>query len=121
MSSNSGFQFTIKLQWKYFYILFSSASNYPKTFQTDQDRDDFRVFIERLARLTYENIETLPRNKTFGIPSSKYLDLLYELKWNFEPEMSSGAAVQMYIYETLTEFGICHSVNSLVARYNSYE
>ncbi|XP_049308520.1 sodium channel protein Nach [Bactrocera dorsalis] len=94
---------------------------HPETFETEQDRIDFHAFIEKLARLTYENIETLPRNKTFGIPSSKYLDLLYELKWNFEPEMSSGAAVQMFIYETLTEFGICHSVNSLVARYNSYD
>ncbi|XP_039954264.1 sodium channel protein Nach [Bactrocera tryoni] len=94
---------------------------HPETFESEQDRIDFHAFIEKLARLTYENIETLPRNKTFGIPSSKYLDLLYELKWNFEPEMSSGAAVQMFIYETLTEFGICHSVNSLVARYNSYD
>ncbi|XP_067633158.1 sodium channel protein Nach [Eurosta solidaginis] len=93
----------------------------PKNFPSHEDRADFHIFIEHLARLTYENIETLPRNKTFGIPSAQYLDLLYDLKWNFEPEMSSGAAVQMYIYETLTEFGVCHSVNSLVARYNSYE
>lgn len=49
------------------------------------------------------------------------MDLLYELKWHFEPEISSGAAVKMYIYETQTEFGTCHSVNSLVARYNSYD
>ncbi|XP_054737920.1 sodium channel protein Nach [Anastrepha obliqua] len=95
--------------------------SHPNIFESDQDRTDFHVFIEKLARLTYENIETLPRNKTFGISSSNYLNLLYELKWNFEPEMSSGAAVQMFIYETLTEFGICHSVNSLVARYNSYD
>ncbi|XP_017479443.1 PREDICTED: uncharacterized protein LOC108368989, partial [Rhagoletis zephyria] len=94
---------------------------HPETFESVEDREDFRIFIDKLARLTYENIETLPRNKSFGIPGNKYLDLLYELKWNFEPEMSSGAAVQMFIYETLTEFGICHSVNSLVARYNSYE
>ncbi|XP_017477284.1 PREDICTED: sodium channel protein Nach, partial [Rhagoletis zephyria] len=94
---------------------------HPETFESVEDREDFRIFIDKLARLTYENIETLPRNKSFGIPSNKYLDLLYELKWNFEPEMSSGAAVQMFIYETLTEFGICHSVNSMVARYNSYE
>ena len=77
--------------------------------------------MEKLAALTYENLETLPTNKTFGIESENYLQLLYELKWNFEPEISSGATVNMYIYETLTEFGICHSVNSLVARYNSYE
>ncbi|XP_069964001.1 sodium channel protein Nach [Bactrocera oleae] len=96
-------------------------NKHPETFESDQDRVDFHIFIEKLARLTYENIETLPRNKSFGISSNKYLDLLYELKWNFEPEMSSGAAVQMFIYETLTEFGICHSINSLVARYNSYE
>ena len=60
-------------------------------------------------------------NKSYGITSDKYLALLYELKWQFEPEINSGAAVKMFIYETQTEFGICHSVNSLVARYNSYE
>ncbi|XP_037941476.1 uncharacterized protein LOC119674410 [Teleopsis dalmanni] len=94
---------------------------HPESFETEEDKDDFRIFIEKLASLSYDNIETLPLNKTFGIASEKYLELLYELKWSFEPELSSGAAVKMFIYETLTEFGICHSVNSLVARYNSFE
>lgn len=75
----------------------------------------------RLADLTYDNMDQLPMNHTFGIPSSDYMDLLYDLKWSFEPEMSSGAAVKMHIFETVTEFGICHSVNSLVGRYNTYE
>ncbi|KAM7344130.1 pickpocket 9 [Cochliomyia hominivorax] len=90
-------------------------------FTTDEDKEGFKDFVDKLARLSYDNIEQLPTNKTYGIPSDNYLDLIYELKWQFEPEISSGAAVKMYIYETQTEFGICHSVNSLVARYNSYE
>ncbi|KPU76597.1 uncharacterized protein Dana_GF13278 [Drosophila ananassae] len=94
---------------------------HPEQFESEEDQEDFRDFIVKLASLTYDNLETLPLNKSFGIPSSKYLDLLYELKWPFEPEISSGAAVKMFIYETQTEFGICHSVNSLVARYNSFD
>ncbi|XP_062135192.1 uncharacterized protein LOC133844913 isoform X2 [Drosophila sulfurigaster albostrigata] len=90
-------------------------------FEDDEDKDNFRDFIEKLASLTYDNLETLPLNKSYGIDSSNYLDILYELKWPFEPEISSGAAVKMFIYETQTEFGICHSVNSLVARYNSFQ
>ncbi|KAH8401874.1 hypothetical protein KR009_008347 [Drosophila setifemur] len=94
---------------------------HPEQFESEEDQDDFRDFIVKLASLTYDNLETLPLNKSFGISSAKYLDLLYELKWPFEPEISSGAAVKMFIYETQTEFGICHSVNSLVARYNSFD
>jgi len=89
-------------------------------FETEEDKENFRDFIVKLASLTYDNLETLPLNNSYGIDSNNYLDILYELKWPFEPEISSGAAVKMYIYETQTEFGICHSVNSLVARYNSY-
>ncbi|KAH8283572.1 hypothetical protein KR018_007227 [Drosophila ironensis] len=94
---------------------------HPEQFESEEDQEDFRDFIVKLASLTYDNLETLPLNKSYGIPSAKYLDLLYELKWPFEPEISSGAAVKMFIYETQTEFGICHSVNSLVARYNSFD
>ncbi|XP_017123669.1 sodium channel protein Nach isoform X2 [Drosophila elegans] len=94
---------------------------HPEQFLSEEDQEDFRDFIVKLASLTYDNLETLPLNKSYGIPSVKYLDLLYELKWPFEPEISSGAAVKMFIYETQTEFGICHSVNSLVARYNSFD
>ncbi|KAH8413885.1 hypothetical protein KR009_000887 [Drosophila setifemur] len=97
------------------------CSTHPEQFESEEDQDDFRDFIVKLASLTYDNLETLPLNKSFGISSAKYLDLLYELKWPFEPEISSGAAVKMFIYETQTEFGICHSVNSLVARYNSFD
>lgn len=59
-------------------------------------------------------------NKTFGIPSSSYLELLFDLKWNFEPEMSSGTLTRMYLDETITELGICYSVNSMIAKYSSY-
>ena len=81
----------------------------------------FRDFITKLSQLTYYNIEEMSCNKTFGIPSSQYLDLLHDLQWNFTPEMSSGTPITMYIIETITELGICHSVNSLIARYYSYE
>lgn len=96
-------------------------SAHPDQFLSEEDQEDFRDFIVKLASLTYDNLETLPLNKSYGIPSTKYLELLYELKWAFDPEISSGAAVKMFIYETQTEFGICHSVNSMVARYNSFE
>ncbi|BFG03693.1 sodium channel protein Nach [Drosophila madeirensis] len=95
--------------------------SHSEDFQTEEDQEDFRDFIVKLASLTYDNLESLPLNKSFGISGEKYLDLLYELKWAFEPEISSGAAVKMFIYETQTEFGICHAVNSLVARYNSFD
>ncbi|XP_044317833.1 sodium channel protein Nach isoform X2 [Drosophila rhopaloa] len=93
--------------------------SHPDQFLSEEDQEDFRDFIVKLASLTYDNLETLPLNKSYGIPGVQYLDLLYELKWPFEPDISSGTAVKMYIYETQTEFGICHSVNSLVARYNT--
>lgn len=59
--------------------------------------------------------------KTFNITSDQYLDLIYDLKWDFGPEISSGTQIKMFLDLTITELGICYGVNSQIAYYNSYE
>lgn len=98
---------------------FFSREN-PALFQDEADKSDFRNFILKLANSSFDSFHELPMNKTFGIPSSSYLELLFDLKWNFEPEMSSGTLTRMYLDETITELGICYSVNSMIAKYSSY-
>lgn len=59
-------------------------------------------------------------NRTWGVASNDYLDLLWNLSFSFQPEINSGPAIKLYLQDTITELGICYAVNSQVAVYNSY-
>lgn len=92
----------------------------PDKFDNDTDMEQFAHFIKKLANVTYENIDELPMNNTYGINSDQYLDLLWNLSWTFNPEVSSGTGNKLYLQDTITELGLCYSVNSKMAIYNSY-
>lgn len=90
-------------------------------FPTSDDRDEFRDFVESLAAVTFETYEYLPMNRTFGIDSNDYMDLLWNLSYPFNPEINSGTTNKLYLQGTITEMGLCYSVNSKIAAYDSYE
>lgn len=73
-----------------------------------------------LSNVTYENYDLLPLNRTFEIPSSQYLDLLWNLSYIFSPEINSGTATKLFLQDTITELGICYAINSKISVYNSY-
>lgn len=98
----------------------NGASARPHIFQSGDDRREFGEFIEKLSNATFENYEQLPMNRTFGIDSNQYLDLLWNLTLVFKPELNSGSANKLYLQDTITELGICYAVNSKIAVYNSY-
>lgn len=99
-------------------ICFSEREN---IFPTDEDRDEFFNFIEALADSTFDNFNELPMNRTFGIPSNDYIELLWNLSISFQPEINSGLSNRMFLDETITEMGICYAVNSKLAAFNSLE
>lgn len=80
-----------------------------------------RVFLKRLATLSYETMVDFPLDIDHGIDPDKYLDLMNELKWEFMPEISSGTSNKLVMTRTITENGICDAVNSKVAYYNTYD
>ncbi|XP_031627798.1 pickpocket protein 11 [Contarinia nasturtii] len=92
----------------------------PQIFKSDDDRNEFTDFIEKLSNATFENYDQLPMNRTFEIDSSQYMDLLWNLSFVFKPELNSGSTNKLYLQNTITELGICYAVNSKVAVYNSY-
>ncbi|CAO1302693.1 unnamed protein product, partial [Diamesa hyperborea] len=96
-------------------------NNHPEKFNNESDKVDFRMFINRLSKLTYETMNTFPTDRDFGIKSEEYLDIVWDLKWDFNPEISSGTSNKLYMYYTITEYGICNAVNSRIAPYNSYQ
>lgn len=59
-------------------------------------------------------------NRTFDIASNDYLELLWNLSFTFRPDINSGGANELFLQETITALGICFSINSKVAVYNSY-
>lgn len=92
----------------------------PNQFPTDEIKQQFKRFLTILSNVTYENLEDIPMNNTFGIASDDYMDLLYNLSAPFNPEISSGTSTKLFMIDTVTELGFCHSVNTKVAGYNSY-
>uniref|UniRef100_A0A336L920 CSON005659 protein n=1 Tax=Culicoides sonorensis TaxID=179676 RepID=A0A336L920_CULSO len=92
----------------------------PLKFPTDELKSEFKRFITILSNATYENFEDIPKNNTFGIDSEDWLDLMYNLSSIFNPEISSGTSSKLYMIDTITELGFCHSINTKIAGYNSY-
>lgn len=58
---------------------------------------------------------------TFDLDPNQYMDLLYNLSAPFNPEISAGTSAPLFMVDTVTEMGFCHSVNTKVAGYNSYQ
>lgn len=83
-------------------------------------KNDFVDFVNILANVSFESLGDLPMDNAFGLESNNYLDLLWDLKWDFQPEVTSGSGVKMYLDDVVTEFGICYTFNSKMSIYNSY-
>lgn len=66
-------------------------------------------------------MDAFPVDKTYGISGEDYLELIHNLTWNFRPEISSGTSVKLSMQDTVTEMGLCYSINSVVAPYSSFE
>lgn len=91
-------------------------------FNNDDIKKEFTEFITALANVTFVNMnEVLPLNNSFNVPSDEYLNLLWNLSFTFRPEVSSGTGNKLFLQSTITEMGLCYSVNSNMAIYNSYE
>lgn len=100
--------------------IFTNFSDRPDEFPTKEIRNEFVRFITILSNVTYENFEDIPMNNTFGIASEDYMKLFYNLTVRFDPEISSGTSSKLFMVDTITELGFCHSVNTKIAGYNSY-
>ncbi|XP_052740745.1 sodium channel protein Nach-like [Bicyclus anynana] len=85
-----------------------------------EDKEALRNFIKALANATYDNFDTVPHYD--GIKSDDYLDLLLDLSALFKPTLTtSTSGFDLQIMPTITEMGLCYSINSKVAVYNSPE
>lgn len=49
------------------------------------------------------------------------MNLLESLSFSFNPKISSGGTMKVTIQSTITELGICYSINSKHAIYNSWD
>ncbi|XP_059610139.1 pickpocket protein 11 [Phlebotomus argentipes] len=87
----------------------------------DEAKEEFRDFVQKLSRATFENFDELSVNRTFGIASSDFMELIWNLSWPFNPDINSGLVGKLTLVETITELGICYSINSRVAAYNSFQ
>ncbi|XP_055543488.1 sodium channel protein Nach, partial [Wyeomyia smithii] len=93
----------------------------PAMFVGDGDTDDFLEFVVKLANATYDTFANLPMHKTYGIDSADYMDLISNLSLQFLPQISSATILPLRSQQTVTELGVCMTINSKIADYNSYQ
>lgn len=93
----------------------------PQKFPSQQDIIDFKDFIAVLSNLTFENVVTADLTKTYDIDAADYMNLIDSLSFSFNPKISLGTSMTVAIQSTITELGICYSVNSKHAIYNSLD
>lgn len=74
-----------------------------------------------LSNLTFENVDDTNLTKNFDIDAAEYMNLLEMMSFSFNPKISSGSSMKISIQSTITEMGICYSVNSKHAVYNSWD
>ncbi|XP_045765854.1 sodium channel protein Nach-like [Maniola jurtina] len=86
----------------------------------EDDKENFKKFIKTLANTTFENFNTVPEYK--GIDPDDYLELLLNLSALFKPTLvTSTSGFDLQIIPTITEMGLCYTINSKVAIYNTPE
>ncbi|CAG9829278.1 unnamed protein product [Diabrotica balteata] len=86
-----------------------------------KDKELFKKFIISLTEASYLNLETVVDYE--GIPGEEFINLIQQFKFRFQVTVTNSAGQEkaVRIEETYTEMGICYSVNSHIAVYNSYE
>ncbi|GJQ80381.1 hypothetical protein Trydic_g12243 [Trypoxylus dichotomus] len=78
-----------------------------------------REFLISLAQATYSTFDKVTPYD--DISSDDYLNILLQLKFEFNPTVTNSAVNgrQYYLQQAITEVGICYSFNSQLAVYNS--
>ncbi|XP_068631471.1 sodium channel protein Nach-like [Battus philenor] len=84
----------------------------------DPDKSKLKEFITALTYATYETLDSVPKYE--GILANDYMDVILNVAPDFKPDINIGAlGVSLRLVPTVTEMGLCYSVNSKVAVYNS--
>ncbi|XP_037964689.2 pickpocket protein 28-like [Plutella xylostella] len=84
----------------------------------EPDKEMLEQFIKALANSSYINFESIPLYD--GIPSDHFMDLILNLSVSFKPTLAVGdTGAILTMQPTITEMGLCYTINSEVAIYNS--
>lgn len=93
----------------------------PEMYPNETAKANARIFLQKLATVSYDTMSEFPVELDPGINPDTYLELMSDLKWDFVPEISSGTSNKLIMMRTVTEHGICDAVNSKVSYYQTYE
>lgn len=90
---------------------------------SDEEKEDLRNFLFKLANATYGTFKDLPSNNHQILPS-EYLYYVHFLKDDVSYIISNSHAeivASMDMVPTITELGMCLTYNGEIAPYNSYK
>lgn len=88
-------------------------------FSQEPNKTLLKEFIVSLANANYKNFDEIV--KYDGITNEQYLPLILDLQFKFQPEITiSDIQIQDFGFEQIiSEMGICYTINSQLAKYNS--
>lgn len=93
--------------------MFSSNSEEP-------DKSKLTFFLLALANGTFDNFDIIPEYDK--IPAVEYMETILNLSKAFTPTLTIGASgINLFLQPTITEMGLCYTINSKIAVYNSPE
>lgn len=90
---------------------------------SDEDKEDLRNFLFKLANATYGTFKDVPPNNHQILPS-EYLYYVNFLKGDVSYIVSNSHAeivASMDMVSTITELGMCLTYNGEIAPYNDYK
>lgn len=85
------------------------------------DKNSLRVFLMQLVSTSIIDITDADLEDHPLIPAEKYLEMLDRVQIDFTPFILSSLAVPIRVQKTVVESGMCYSINSKIAIFNSPE
>jgi hypothetical protein len=74
----------------------------PIKFPTEDAKLKAQTFINALASASYDSMDEFPLGMEGNIMPDEYLEIISNLKWSFNPEISSGTIVKLIIQTVVT-------------------
>lgn len=85
------------------------------------DTDSLRIFLLQLVKISVVDVTDAELDDNPAVPPEKYLEIMNRIQINFVPQILTSLSIPIRVQKTIVEMGICYSINSKIAMYNSPE
>ncbi|XP_077295038.1 pickpocket protein 11-like [Arctopsyche grandis] len=85
------------------------------------DKDSLRIFLLQLVKISVVDVTDAELEDNPLVPPEKFLEIMDRIQINFIPQILTSLNLPIRVQKTIVEMGLCYSINSKIAMYNSIE